>query len=283
VTRYSGTSEPDSIQVVSNGAEVSTVSNLASRLDTTAVESLVVLGLGGADTISGIGNLAPLTALAFDGGEDADTLLGGNGADLLIGGQGGDHVDGNQGTDTARLGDGDDRFQWDPGDGSDLVEGQAGSDVLEFNGSNIGEAIAIGANGRRAFLTRNVAGITMDLNGVEGILVHARGGSDSITVGDLAGTGLANADVDLAATGGGGDAVADSVVVDGTNRRDAVHVTHSGDEVLVSGLPALTRVTGSEPALDTLLVRTLGGNDEATVAPDVSDLIVPTVDLGADE
>jgi len=40
---------------------------------------------------------------------------------------------------------------------------------------------------------------------------------------------------------------------------------------------------GSEPALDTLLVKTLGGDDSVTVDPGVSALIIPVVDLGTDE
>ena len=58
VTRYNGTAVADTITSSPNGAEVSTVRALAARLDTTAVESLVVLGLGDADTIAGTGNLA---------------------------------------------------------------------------------------------------------------------------------------------------------------------------------------------------------------------------------
>jgi RTX calcium-binding nonapeptide repeat (4 copies) len=282
VTRYAGTPEADSIQVVANGAEASTLSALAARLDTTAVESLVILGLGGPDTITGVGNLAPLTAITMDGGADGDTLLGGNGADLLMGGDGDDHVDGNQGTDTALMGPGEDGFQWDPGDGNDVVEGQAGTDVLEFNGSNIGEIINVLANGRRGQILRNIGNIAMDFNGVEGVLVHARGGADAVEVGDLTGTSIASVDVDLSGLGGG-DGAADTVVVDGTSSRDVVAVTRSGSEVLATGLRAQTRILGSEAALDTLLLQTMGGNDDVTVAPDVSDLIATIVDLGPGE
>ena len=66
-------------------------------------------------------------------------------------------------------------FQWDPGDGSDTVEGQGGNDALDFNGSNIGENIDVSANGSRVRLTRNVAAITMDLDGIERVeRAHAR-------------------------------------------------------------------------------------------------------------
>ena len=51
----------------------------------------------------------------------------------------------------------------------------------------------------------------------------------------------------------------------------------------VKGLPAQLGITGSEPANDALQVNTLGGNDQVTVAPDVSQLIAPVIDLGADQ
>jgi hypothetical protein len=53
--------------------------------------------------------------------------------------------------------------------------------------------------------------------------------------------------------------------------------------VLTTGLHTQTRISGSEPANDTLLVQTLGGDDVVTVAPDVSDLINTVVDLGDGE
>ena len=83
--------------------------------------------------------------------------------------------------------------------------------------------------------------------------------------------------------GAGGDGAADTVVVNGTDRRDVVQVTRDGGQVSVSGLRAQTQIVGSEPALDQLLVNTLAGNDDVTVAPDVGDLIATTVDLGTDE
>ena len=68
--------------------------------------------------------------------------------------------------------------------------------------------------------------------------------------------------------------------MNGTSRRDVVQVTRSGPQVSVAGLAALTRIVGSEAALDTLLVQTFDGNDAVTVAPDVADVITPLVDLG---
>jgi Ca2+-binding RTX toxin-like protein len=281
VTRYNGTAGVDLIDVVSNGAEVSTFAPLAARLDTTAVESTIVLGLAGADTVTSTGHLAPLTTLTIDGGEDDDILRGGTGPDLLLGGAGNDILDGNQGVDQALMGAGDDRFQWDPGDGNDTVEGQDGRDLLDFFGSSIGELIEVSANGERVRFARNIANIVTDLNQVERIGYHALGGADTITVNDLTGTHADSVELDLNILGGGGDAQPDTVIVTGTNSQDVVDVTRSGSEALTTGLAAQTRIVGSEQANDTLRIQTLDGNDTVTVAPDVSDLILTVVDLGA--
>jgi hypothetical protein len=272
------------VTVVRNGVdELATVAPETARLDTTAVESLVVLGLGGDDMLVGLNGIGALTSLTLDGGGGNDTLRGGDGADLLIGGPGDDFVDGNIGADRALLGSGADTFQWDPGDGSDAVEGQGGVDRLDFDGSNIGENLSLVASGRRVRLSRDVGAVTMDLDGVEQANLRMLGGADNVTVDTLAGTVLKAVAVDLSAIAGGGDGAADALTVNGTGARDVVHVTRSGSEVSVAGLSALTRVAGSEPALDTLRVQTLAGNDDVTVAPDVPDAIGVQVDLGADE
>jgi Ca2+-binding RTX toxin-like protein len=220
-------------------------------------------------------------AVTINGGPGNDTLIGGSGSDVLIGGPGNDTVDGGRGNDVALLGAGNDRFTWDPGDGSDTVEGQAGNDVLDFNGSNANENMDVSANGSRVRFTRDVGAVVMDLDGIEGLDVNALGGADTITVNDLTGTDLKAANIDLSGTSGVGDGQPDTVIANGTNGPDHVHVTRSGSQVLSTGLAAQTRIVGSEAANDTLRVNTLGGNDKVTVAPDVSQLINPVVDLGA--
>jgi Ca2+-binding RTX toxin-like protein len=280
--RYSGTLGDDSIGIVANGTEASVIGLATSRLDVTA-DSLVVSGLAGQDTMVATGNLAPLTALTLDGGTGNDTLLGGNGNDTLLGGGGDDLVDGNQGNDTAFLGGGADHFQWDPGDGSDVVEGQGGLDALDFNGSNIAELMEASANGARVRFIRNIGNIVMDFDGIETLNVRTLGGADLLTVDDLTGTELRNVNADLSSSVGGGDGAADQVTVNGTELADVVDVSTSGSDVLTTGLYATTRITGSEPANDTLLVQTLDGNDDVTVAPDVSSLINVLVDLGNGE
>jgi len=219
-----------------------------------------------------VGNVAALTQFTFDGGNGADILRGGNGADVLLGGSGDDVVDGNQGLDTATLGSGNDRFNWDPGDGNDTVEGQSGTDSLDFQGSAIGEMFTLSANGDRARFTRNIANIVMDLGAVETVDVVARGGADNLTVGDMTGTAVRTAGIDL----GGADGQLDSVTQTATDQRDTIRVTAENGEVLSTGLRAQLRVRGAEPA-DALRIDTLAGDDRVTVDPLVFQLITPSV------
>src|SRR5204862_201875 len=140
---------------------------------------------------------------------------GGDGDDMIVGSAGDDLIIGGRGNDTALMGAGDDTFVWNPGDGSDIVEGQAGTDTMLFNGANVAEKIDLSANGGRLRFTRDVANVTMDTNGVERVDFNALGGSDAITVGDLSGTAVTQVNLNLAGTLGGtaGDGAADSVIV----------------------------------------------------------------------
>src|SRR4051794_30195933 len=112
-------------------------------------------------TVTASGGTAPSNA--------ADVINAGGGNDIIDSGGGNDVVTGGPGNDVALLGAGNDTFIWNPGDGSDTVEGQSGFDTLQFNGANIGENIDISANGSRVRFFRDVANITMDLDGVEQI------------------------------------------------------------------------------------------------------------------
>ena len=96
------------------------------------------------------------------GGRGNDTLAGGRGVETLLGGIGNDSIDGNAGNDVSLMGAGDDTFVWDPGDGSDVVEGQAGTDTMLFNGANVAEQVDVTANGDRLRFFRDLGNITMD-------------------------------------------------------------------------------------------------------------------------
>jgi Ca2+-binding RTX toxin-like protein len=248
-------------------------------IDIGTCEKLELYANGGNDSFSATGNLAALIQLTVDGGTGADTLLGSNGADQLLGGDGDDFVDGQQGNDVVFLGAGDDTFQWDPGDGSDTVEGQADNDTLLFNGSAGSEIFEASANGGRVRFTRNLGAVVMDLNDVETLNLRALGNTDLLTVNDLAGTDLTNISVDLAGTIGGttGDALADTVIVNGTASPDTISVLAYADTVEVSGLAVTVRITHSETAFDGLMINGLGGTDSITVGPGVTLLIGVTI------
>jgi len=283
---YSGTPFDDTIGIGPLGGGVAAFGTTGTPFVVTgAVEHLDVRGLAGDDTITGQNGIAGPTHLTIDGGAGDDALRGGDGDDTLIGGPGSDSVDGGRGSDVALMGAGNDTFAWDPGDGSDTVEGQGGNDTLDFNGSNAAENIDVSANGSRVRLFRDVASVTMDLDGIEGLNVATLGSADTVTVNDLTGTDVKTANVDLSGTSGSGtgDGAADTVIENGTAGADRVRVVRSGPQVQTTGLVPRLSILGSEPSLDTLRVDTLDGEDRVTVAPDVSQLIAPVVDLGADQ
>ena len=252
-------------------------------IDIGTTENLVLNMNGGDDFFSATGNLAALIKITVDGGAGDDTILGSNGADLLLGGADDDFIDGQQGNDVAFLGNGDDVFQWDPGDGSDVVEGQDGTDTMLFNGSGGNEIMAASANGSRALFTRNLGNIVMDLDDVETLTVNALGGTDTITVNDMSGTDVVEVDVDLAGTIGGtaGDGAADVVITNGTNTGDIIDIVGAGSSVSVIGLAALTNITNSEGANDSLVINALGGDDGITATTLPAGVIKLTIDAGA--
>jgi Ca2+-binding RTX toxin-like protein len=283
----SGTGDGEADSVIVNGTN-----GVDKILVAGSMKGITVSGLAAAVLISG--NEASndqLTVNALAGNDFIDarklranaiglTLNGGAGADVLIGSQGNDLIDGGTGNDVALMGAGDDTFVWNPGDGSDTVEGQTGFDTMVFNGANVNEQINVSANGQRVRFTRDVANIVMDLNGVEGIDFNALGGADTVTVNDLTGTGVSQINLDLASPPGSGvgDGQADAVIVNGTNRADAVTVAGDASGVAVLGLAAQVNLTGAEAANDRLTINTLGGDDVL----DASGIAVGAIGLTAD-
>jgi Ca2+-binding RTX toxin-like protein len=247
---------------------------------------LVVLAAGGNDLVlidEANGVFTDTEATTLNGGPGKDDLRGGTGAELFVGGGENDAVDGNRGNDVAFLGSGDDSFTWDPGDGSDVVEGQAGSDTMLFNGAGVNERFEVSANGPRVRFFRDVATITMDLDDVERIVTQAFGGADSAVVNDMSGTDLKNVDFDLEAAIGGnaGDGQPDSVIVRGTNGSDAIGIAANAGAVDVAGLATAVKIEHSEAANDSLVVEALAGNDTINAGLGLATLIKLTVDGGA--
>jgi Ca2+-binding RTX toxin-like protein len=274
-----GTNEPDDIQIIADGSAVDVFGARPTlRIDHSeaANDKLTVNGLGGADTITGGPDLAALIQLVINGGTEADVLTGGDGPDRIVGQQQNDSMFG---------GDGDDTLVWDPGDANDLVEGQAGSDTMEFNGAGTDELFEATAIARRLRFTRNLGNIVMDVGTTERVDLRPLGGADTAVVHDLTGTDVTKADIDLAAAigGGVGDGEADAITVNGTNGLDNVTVAANGGVVDVTGLFTAIGISHSEVANDLLAIKTLGGDDDVAIGGGVAALIQTLVELGGDQ
>jgi hypothetical protein len=232
----------------------------------TAIDRIKVSARGGDDHVridDTNGTFTDTIPTTIDGGRGNDTITGGAGAETLNGGPGNDSIDGKGGSDVSNLGPGDDSFVWDPGDGSDSIEGGDGTDTLVFDGAAASETVDLSANGDRLRFFRNPGNITMDTHAVEKVDFNALGGADTVTVNNLAGTGVTNVGVDLAGTLGGttGDGQADRVLVGGTNGADAINVAGDSSGLTVSGLQTQVAVQHQEPS-DQLFVLGLGGDDD---------------------
>ena len=279
---FNGSSADEHIAIAANGARVAVARDVGNvTMDLNGVESVVVNAGDGNDTITAGNGLATLTQLTIDGGAGNDTITGGDGNDKLIGGDGNDFVAGGRGNDVAQLGEGDDTFVWNPGDGSDTVEGQGGVDTMLFNGANIAEKVDVSANGNRVLFTRDIAGITMDLNGVETVDFNALGGADHIAVNDLSGTGVKQVNLNLAGSNGSGDDAADDVAVHGSGMGDQITVQNSGTTITVDGTPASVTMTGVEGSNDALTVSGDAGDDVISAATLAADAVHLTLDGGA--
>jgi Ca2+-binding RTX toxin-like protein len=191
----------------------------------------------------GIRGSAPVPA-SIDGQGGADTLIGGRGVDELSGGEGNDVLDGNR--------------------GSDVVDGGGGFDSLIVNGSDADEQVRLEASGSRARLSRATDGITIDLGAVERVDVTARGGNDALTVDDLAGTGIQEVHLDLAAVPGGAtpDTGSDELILNGSSGDDFANIVSTGSgTVSVIGLPVFVTTRHGDPTRDRLTIQGRAGDD----------------------
>jgi Ca2+-binding RTX toxin-like protein len=262
--------------------DVITVAGTTSKVTATGLAAaLTVIGMEAANdtlTVNAQSGVDVVDASALNANVIKFTVNGGLGNDSLIGSQGDDSISGGDGNDVIFGGNGNDTIIWNPGDDNDTVEGQAGTDTLFFNGANVAENIDISANGGRLLFFRNVASVVMDCNDVETVQYQALGGADIIVVNNLSATDVTTVNVNLAATGGGGDAAADNVIISGTSANDSITVALAGGAVSVSGLATTVNISGSEAANDRVTINTLGGDD----VMDASALAAGFISLTAD-
>jgi Ca2+-binding RTX toxin-like protein len=249
--------------------------------DRSTFTSINVFLLGGNDEfrVDQVNGAFSDEALTIYGGSGNDHIDGGDGNEVIYGDSGHDVVDGNHGHDIAFLGSGEDTFKWDPGDGSDDVDGGSGMDTLVFNGANGAERMSLFSDGARSVFLRDPGAVRMNMDDVEQLDVHALDGADSITIGDMTGTDLRRANIDLSAAGAP-DSQQDTVTLIGTPGDDDVKVHAKHDEIDAHGLRPEVSITGNSTA-DTLDVNTLDGNDRVRVDDAVAARIGVNVDLGA--
>ena len=270
-----GTDGPDVMNITSDGANVlSDGGGYDVLVSVPLAVPVTARGRGGDDQITS--NSAVLAGLTLDGGDGNDTIVGGGAGDTITGGPGDDVVTGGRGADVVTLSGGDDVFLWNPGDGSDVLDGGAGNDTLEFNASNASENVQIRPNGARVLLLRDIAQVTMDTGGIEQLGLRMLGGTDTIAVDDLSGTALTGITVDLGSFDGTPDGQVDTVVVQGTSRRDAIAVTRDGGDAVVTGLHTEVRVSHPDPT-DLLQIHGGEGTDAFDVDPTLTGVLSVSV------
>ena len=150
----------------------------------------------------------------------------------------------------------------DPGDGNDVLEGEAGSDTMIFNGAGGAETFDFSRDGNRLRFFRQPGNVLMSTDGLENVVVNALGSADVTTINDLTGTDVQKAIIDLGLTLGaaGGDGAADQVILNGTAGDDVVTVSGGSGTVRANGLVPSLEMTDVE-ATDQLSIQTLDGND----------------------
>ena len=199
------------------------------------VQSVIFSGGEGNDVLDARESSTTLEAF---GGEGDDLLLGGSAEDTFFAGGGDDIVVGQRGDDTAYLEAGDDRFIWNNGDGSDFIDGGAGFDVTQVNGADgAGDEFDLRqVDGQAIFNRLNLGLFTLTNEKIEQFEINGQGGDDSLTVGDLTGSGVESV---IFSGGDGNDflngsGTATPITADG-GAGDDILIGGAGDDILIGG------------------------------------------------
>src|SRR5262249_50758550 len=142
----------------------------------------------------------------------------------------------------------------------------------------------VSANGSRVRLTRDVGGVTMDLNGIEEIDLNPLGGADTITANDTSATDLVELNLDLMGSTGQGDGQIDAVILNGTAGDDQARIAafDNGARIgAVVGTAPFVNIIGAEATNDVLTVNALGGNDTVDASLLSANLIRLSLNGGA--
>jgi Ca2+-binding RTX toxin-like protein len=158
-------------------------------------------------------------------------ITGTNASETLVGTAGNDKITGGAGSDLVQMGDGADLFIWLSGHGKDTVEGGSGFDTARFTATKIADGLGLLADGAGARMFSNLESVGLD--SIERVEIQALGGADTITIGDLEGTGVTEVAIDLSA-----DGMADTVSTTGTLDNDIVNIASTAGKIVVAGLPA---------------------------------------------
>jgi Ca2+-binding RTX toxin-like protein len=235
---------------------------------------ITVFGAGGNDVLRLDETNGPLPSAALFGGSGDDVLTGGSSDDALHGQTGNDAVTGNGGDDDVFLGSGDDVFLRSGDDGSDRVEGQSGNDLLRVTGSAAGEAVELSKADGRLRVTHDAA--LIDAAGLERVAISLLGGDDTITMNDLAGSGLTDTFIDL-----GEDGASDAVVLNGTDGIDLFDGGAGFGEQVIFTKSATLRITGSDGPLDQFRINGRGEFDRIDLHFFTTNYLQVVIDGGA--
>ncbi|WP_020588585.1 DUF4214 domain-containing protein [Desulfobacter curvatus] len=214
------------VELTDNGQAVS-ITGLENivNVNAGALSTSVTLTASASDVVFSGGNAAD----TLTGGSGNDQLTGNNGTDSLAGADGDDLLDGGGGDDTLAGGDGNDQLTG--GGGSDILMGNAGEDILD---GGLEADSFTGGGGNDIFVISNAShssGLAETFDGGEG--------TDTIRL-DFSGT------LDLSYA-----TITDVESI--TFNSDGNTLTLTADQ-----LAALTSITGSAGAEDTVIVTTPG-------------------------
>ena len=191
-----------------------------------------LFGAAGNDTLNGQGG----NDVVF-GGAGNDSALGGAGNDTMNGEAGNDTLNGQSGNDVLLGGDDDDTFVLDgAGGGSDSADGGLGLNMIQVNGTNLVDTIAVSSIGSVLSVNNGVGTIAATAN-IQTVAIDARGGNDTVTVSSLASVGF----VIVNAQGGDGNDLLDAtganigsvrLTLNGGAGNDTINGSNGGDTII---------------------------------------------------